>query len=128
MTGAATFETHIDINKASDIFVNKIIFGFVPTDDRICVEMILAILNFDKAAAKVKPPNSNIMTLDHIVERINCDDWIGVSTLVGSVGSDNTGNTTINKGISNEVTNNGIVSVAHKIDAYIKIEKQFFSK
>lgn len=64
-------DTHIDANNATNMFVNKIIFGFVPAFDKMCVLMIFAMLYLLKAAANVKPPKSNMMTEFHMVLKIN---------------------------------------------------------
>ena len=64
-------ETHIDANRATNIFVNKMIFGFVPALDKMCVLMIFAMLYLLNAAAKVNPPNSNMITEFHMVLKMN---------------------------------------------------------
>lgn len=74
------------------------------------------MLYLDSAAAKVKPPSNNIITLDHIVDKIYWEDSVGFS-MCPSVVSFKTGKTTINKGTKSDVTNKGIVSVAQSKDA-----------
>lgn len=107
------------------MLVNKIIFGFVPAEDRMWVEMTFATLYLDRAAARVNPPKSNMITLDHIVDKMYCEDSAGVMTLPVDEFF-KTGKKTTNRGTNREVTNRGIVSVAHNKEAYTRIAKQFF--
>ncbi|KAH3673547.1 hypothetical protein WICMUC_003654 [Wickerhamomyces mucosus] len=97
--------------------------GLVPAFDNIHVDTILAILYFDKAAAKVKPPSNSIITEDHIAPKMNFDADSGSILLPSS--DFNTPKMTIKSGTSNEVTNNGIASVAHNKDEQISRAKQF---
>ena len=114
----------MDANNATPIIVNKTTEGFVPAFDKIQVEMTLAILYFDKAAAKVKPPNNNKITEFHIVDKMNLDE--DTASINEPSSFFNTCNTTIKIGIKSDVTNNGIVSVAQSKDAHINNAKQFF--
>ena len=61
----------METKSATNIFVKRIKCGFVPADAKICVERTLAMLYLERAAAKVNPPSKSMMTLDHIVDKMN---------------------------------------------------------
>lgn len=123
-TGAATFETHMEANKATPMIVSKTTEGLVPALDKIHVDINLAMWYFDNAAANVKPPNNNNMTEFHIVDNINFEE--STESMSEPSSFFNTPRLTINKGINKEVTKRGMASVAHKREEQINNAKQFF--
>ena len=61
---------HIEQNTAIDIFIKRILSGEELVFESKKVERILAMLCFDKLAAKVKPPSNSIITEFHMVDII----------------------------------------------------------
>lgn len=121
-TGAATFDTHIEANNETPIIVKSTTDGVVPAFDKIHVDNNLAMLYLDNAAAKVKPPNNNKITEFHIVDNIYFEA-LGASIAEPSSFFKML-QLTIITGMNKEVTNNGIVSVAHSNEAPINNAKQ----
>ena len=96
----------MDKNKATDIMANKTLRGLVPANANMKEETTLAMLYFDKAAAKVKPPNKIMMVEDHICDKMYSDaeaasiaplPWVDFKTL----------HATTNNGTDMEVTHKG---------------------
>ena len=54
---------------ATNMFVRRTTFGFVPALLRTKVAMSFAIWYFDRAAAMVKPPRSSMITGVHIAAK-----------------------------------------------------------
>lgn len=69
-TGAATLLIHMLANAATNMFVTNTVRGRVPALLRTNVAILLAISYFDKAAATVNPPSSNMITGVHIAEKM----------------------------------------------------------
>jgi hypothetical protein len=69
-TGAATLLIHMLAKAATNMLVTRTVLGLVPALLRTNVAILLAISYFDKAAATVKPPRSNMITGVHIAEKI----------------------------------------------------------
>ena len=65
-TGDATLLIHILKMRATNMFVIRTVRGRVPALLRTKVARILAIWNFERAAAIVKPPKRSIITGVHI--------------------------------------------------------------
>ncbi|KAH3687990.1 hypothetical protein WICPIJ_001022 [Wickerhamomyces pijperi] len=94
------------------------------SEQRLDDRTTLAMLYLDKAAAKVNPPSNNMITDPHIDPKMNLEADSG--SILLPLSSFSTPKVTINKGTNSEVTNNGMASVAHKIDAHTNKAKQFF--
>jgi len=69
-TGAATLLIHILAKAATNMFVISTVRGLVPALLRTKVAILLAMSYFDKAAATVKPPRSNMIVGVHIAAKI----------------------------------------------------------
>jgi hypothetical protein len=69
-TGAATLLIHMLANVATNIVVRSTVRGVVPALLRTKVAIRFAMLYFDRAAAIVNPPSSNIMTGVHIAPKM----------------------------------------------------------
>lgn len=65
-TGAATLLIHILANAETSMFAISTTRGCVPALLSTNVAILLSILHFDNAAARVKPPSSSIITGVHI--------------------------------------------------------------
>ena len=65
-TGAATLLIHILATNATNMLVSKTVRGRVPALLRTKVAINFAIEYLERAAARVKPPSSNMMTGVHI--------------------------------------------------------------
>ena len=65
-TGAATLLIHMLANIATNMVVNRTVLALVPALLSTKVAILFAMLYFDRAAAMVKPPRSNMMTGSHI--------------------------------------------------------------
>ena len=68
-TGAATLLIHILATNATNILVSKTVRGLVPALLRTKVAINFAIENFERAAARVKPPSSSMMTGVHMAAK-----------------------------------------------------------
>ena len=107
-TGAATLLIHILATIATNIFVRRTVRGLVPALLRTNVAMSLAMWYLDKAAAIVKPPSSSMMTGVHIAANTYRVASGGLSRLCGFWSERTTCKTTARKGMSSDVTNNGM--------------------
>lgn len=69
-TGAATLLIHILANAATNILVTSTVLGLVPALLRTKVAILFAMSYFERAAAIVNPPRSNMITGVHMAAKI----------------------------------------------------------
>lgn len=106
-TGAATLLIHILATNATNILVSKTVRGRVPALLRTKVAISFAIEYFERAAARVKPPSSSMMTGVHMAA-----NTYFVALLASSRRCDSSERTTrrmtARNGTRSPVTNSGI--------------------
>ena len=101
----------MEAKAATNIFAIKTVFGCVPALLNTNVARRLSILHLDRAAARVKPPMSSMMTGVHIAAKMAEVASFEFSLVGGLPGSSShtTLRRTDKKGISSEVTKRGMV-------------------
>lgn len=101
----------MDANAATNMLAISTVLGCVPALLKTSVARRLSILHFDRAAARVKPPRSSMITGDHMAAKMAVVASFESRRFGGLLGSSSrtTLRTTDKKGMRREVTNNGIV-------------------
>lgn len=112
-TGAATLLISMLAKAATSMFARRTVLGVVPALLSTNVAIRLSILHLDSAAARVKPPRSNIITGDHMEAKMYLAARSESNLSCGGSSFVTTLRTTQRNGTIREVTNRGI--------AYIKL-------
>ena len=107
-TGAATLLIHMLAIIPTNMLTSNTVRGLVPALLKTKVAMSFAMEYLERAAAIVKPPNSNIMTGVHMEAKTYLVASFGPNRLYGFWSDRTICNTTTRKGTSSDVTNSGM--------------------